>query len=441
MITPYYKSEDRAFTILNGDTFELLPQFNFKFDMIFADPPYFLSSGGISVQSGKIVCVDKGDWDKSMSQDEINDFNLKWLSLCRDKLKENGTIWISGTYHNIFSVANCLTQLGYKILNVITWAKTNPPPNISCRYFTYSTEFIIWARKSEKVAHYYNYDLMKHINGDKQMTDVWRLPAIAPWEKACGKHPTQKPLSVLSRIIMASTKPGAWILDPFAGSSTTGIAANLLGRRFLGIEREEEFAAISKARSKEIDDIDNYVGFRKKIQDIVKAEDTQTDCFACCEPLPIEYLSFLDGEMKEKTVEPIRWVFNWLFMKTIVKKEQNIGLLPVIYENSDVLILGAKLLKNENLETAKANRFWKVISNKYNGGHKFYDKIDKISCLKRNRLALWDVFQPDGRKNDIDTFILQHSQIKELIVFGKGVFRYYKPSEAIKKKVRIMDGL
>ena len=97
MITPYYKSEDRAFTILNGDTFELLPQFNFKFDMIFADPPYFLSSGGISVQSGKIVCVDKGDWDKSMSQEEINDFNLKWLSLCREKLKDNGTIWISGT--------------------------------------------------------------------------------------------------------------------------------------------------------------------------------------------------------------------------------------------------------------------------------------------------------------------------------------------------------
>ena len=441
MITPYYKSEDRAFTILNGDTFELLPQFNFKFDMIFADPPYFLSSGGISVQSGKIVCVDKGDWDKSMSQDEINDFNLKWLSLCRDKLKENGTIWISGTYHNIFSVANCLTQLGYKILNVITWAKTNPPPNISCRYFTYSTEFIIWARKSEKVAHYYNYDLMKHINGDKQMTDVWRLPAIAPWEKACGKHPTQKPLSVLSRIIMASTKPGAWILDPFAGSSTTGIAANLLGRRFLGIEREEEFAAISKARSKEIDDIDNYVGFRKKIQDIVKAEDTQTDCFACREPLPIEYLSFLEDEKTDKTIEPIHWGFNWLIMRSTDLNEDSCDVPPVIYDNSEILILGAKLLKNEKLETSKTNSFWREISKRYNYGHKFYDKIDKINCLKRNNLALWDVFQPNGKKNDIDTFLSQNPQIKEIIVFGKGVFRYYKPSEAIKKKVRIMDGL
>ena len=268
MITPYYKSEDRAFTILNGDTFELLPQFNFKFDMIFADPPYFLSSGGISVQSGKIVCVDKGDWDKSMSQAEINNFNMKWLSLCREKLKDNGTIWISGTYHNIFSVANCLTQLGYKILNVITWAKTNPPPNISCRYFTYSTEFIIWARKSEKVAHYYNYDLMKHINGDKQMTDVWRLPAIAPWEKTCGKHPTQKPLSLMSRIILASTKKGDKILDPFCGSGTTGIAANLLERKFVGIEREREYVEMSKRRRQEIENPITAESYRTRIKDI-----------------------------------------------------------------------------------------------------------------------------------------------------------------------------
>lgn len=294
MIKPYYRSPNHTFNLLHGDTFELLPQFTFKFDMIFADPPYFLSSGGISIQSGKVVCVDKGNWDKSMSQEEINNFNMRWLSLCREKLKDNGTIWISGTYHNIFSVANSLTQLGYKILNVITWAKTNPPPNISCRYFTYSTEFIIWARKSKKVPHYYNYKLMKHINDNKQMTDVWRMPAIAPWEKSCGKHPTQKPLALLSRIIMASTKPGAWILDPFAGSGTTGIAANLLGRRFLGIEREEEFAAMSKARSIEIGSMETYGTYRRKIPDIVKAEDTQADCFACQEPLPIEELPIYD---------------------------------------------------------------------------------------------------------------------------------------------------
>ena len=249
----YYQSAENDFTLLHGDCFELLQQFDFKFDMIFADPPYFLSSGGISVQSGKVVCVDKGDWDKSMSPEDISTFNMKWLSLCREKLKDNGTIWISGTYHNIFSVANCLTQLGYKILNVITWAKTNPPPNISCRYFTYSTEFIIWARKSAKVAHYFNYTLMKELNGGKQMTDVWQLPAIGKWEKSCGKHPTQKPLSVLARLIQASTKPGSWILDPFSGSATTGIAANLLGRRYLGIEKEEEFLAMSKARREELE--------------------------------------------------------------------------------------------------------------------------------------------------------------------------------------------
>ena len=296
MLKSYHKSPNHDFNLLHGDTFELLPQFNFKFDMIFADPPYFLSSGGISVQSGKVVCVDKGDWDKSMSQEEIDAFNLKWLSLCREKLKDNGTIWISGTNHNIFSVANCLTQLGFKILNVITWAKTNPPPNISCRYFTYSTEFIIWARRSSKVAHYYNYDLMKHINDNKQMTDVWRLPAIAPWEKTCGKHPTQKPLSVLSRIILASTKPDAWILDPFSGSGTTGIAANLLGRRFLGIEREEEFLTMSKARRIEINRLDTFYKYRDKISDIVKYQEMQTDIFLCCEPILSDPLPFLDDD-------------------------------------------------------------------------------------------------------------------------------------------------
>lgn len=268
MLKSYFKSPDRAFTLLHGDCTELLKQFDFKFDMIFADPPYFLSNGGISLQNGKVVCVDKGDWDKGGTPEHIDSFNREWISLCRNKLKDNGTIWISGTYHNIFSVANILTELGFKILNVITWAKTNPPPNISCRYFTYSTEFIIWARKSKKVAHYYNYDLMKQVNENKQMTDVWRLPAIAPWEKKCGKHPTQKPLAVLSRIILASTQKGAWILDPFTGSSTTGIAANLLERRFLGIDKEEEFLNISRNRKHEIEDLRTFASYRKKVKDI-----------------------------------------------------------------------------------------------------------------------------------------------------------------------------
>jgi site-specific DNA-methyltransferase (adenine-specific) len=162
--------------------------------------------------------------------------------------------------------------LGYKILNVITWAKTNPPPNISCRYFTYSTEFIIWARKKEKVAHYYNYELMKHINDDKQMTDVWRLPAIAPWEKSCGKHPTQKPLSLMSRIVLASTKKGDLVLDPFCGSGTTGIATNLLGRDFVGIEREREYVEMSQRRRQEIDNPLTVESYRTRIKDINFAE-------------------------------------------------------------------------------------------------------------------------------------------------------------------------
>ena len=268
MISSYYKSPDRAFTLLHGDCFKLLHEFDFKFSCIFADPPYFLSNGGMSVQSGKIVSVNKGEWDKGKSQEEMMEFNMEWLGLCRDKLKDNGTIWISGTYHNIFSVANCLTELGYKILNVVTWAKTNPPPNISCRYFTYSTEFIIWARKSEKKPHYFNYDLMKQINGDKQMTDVWHLPAIARWEKSCGKHPTQKPLALLARILMASTKPGEWVLDPFCGSSTTGISANLLDRRYLGIDQEQKYLEISKNRREELEDQQTYQMYRSKIKDI-----------------------------------------------------------------------------------------------------------------------------------------------------------------------------
>lgn len=250
---PYYKSPCNDFTLIQGDCVETLSKFRFGFDMVFADPPYFLSGGGISCQSGKVVCVDKGDWDKPTTPEEMDAFNLRWLSAVRDHMKDNAAIWISGTHHNIFSVQQQLLKLGFKILNVITWAKTNPPPNISCRYFTYSTEFIIWARKSKKVPHYFNYDLMKQLNDGRQMTDVWRLPAIAPWEKSCGKHPTQKPLGMLARLIQASTEPGAWILDPFSGSATTGVAANLLGRRYLGLEIEDEFLAMSKARREELE--------------------------------------------------------------------------------------------------------------------------------------------------------------------------------------------
>lgn len=279
VVTSYYKSTIKDFTLIQGDCVDTLSKFDFGFDMVFADPPYFLSNGGISLQSGKVVCVDKGDWDKPTTPEQMDAFNFKWLSACREHMKENATIWISGTHHNIFSVQQQLLKLGFKILNVITWAKTNPPPNISCRYFTYSTEFIIWARKSPKVPHYFNYELMKRLNDNKQMTDVWRMPAIAKWEKSCGKHPTQKPLGVLARLIQASTVPGAWILDPFSGSATTGIAANLLGRRYLGLETDLGYLEMSKNRRIEIEDDsikNSYIRKLKKAKIIVDLDEARS---------------------------------------------------------------------------------------------------------------------------------------------------------------------
>lgn len=268
MIRPYFKSENRDFALLHGDCSKSLQELRFKFDCIFADPPYFLSNGGISYQSGQVVCVDKGDWDKPTSPEQIDDFNRRWLALCREKLSDNGSIWVSGTYHNIFSIATILKELGFKILNVVTWVKTNPPPNVSCRFFTYSTEFVIWARKHPKKPHFFNYELMRRINGGKQMTDVWHLPAIAPWEKSCGKHPTQKPLSLLIRVILASTPENGWILDPFCGSGTTGIAASLLGRRFLGIERESDYLEMARARRVELDNPNTRALYCSKIKDL-----------------------------------------------------------------------------------------------------------------------------------------------------------------------------
>jgi site-specific DNA-methyltransferase (adenine-specific) len=266
-VAPYFISKDKSFTLYKGDTMDMIPKLDVKFDMVFADPPYFLSNNGLSIQSGKIVSVNKGEWDSSNDYNYVNQFNREWLSKVRERMKEDATIWISGTIHNIFSIGQILTELDFKILNVITWEKNNPPPNFSCRFFTHSTEQIIWARKSSKVPHFYNYDLMKSINEKKQMKDVWKLPAIARWEKNCGKHPTQKPLSVLTRIILASTKPSSIILDPFAGSSTTGIAASLIGngRKFVGIDNEIDFLDLSIRRLNELGDKDKFDEILSKI--------------------------------------------------------------------------------------------------------------------------------------------------------------------------------
>lgn len=219
-----------------------------KFDMIFADPPYFLSNGGITCHAGKMVKVDKGEWDRSNGAGMNHEFNLAWLSKCQRILKPNGTIWVSGTHHIIYSVGYAMQQLGMKILNNITWEKPNPPPNLSCRYFTHSTETIIWAAKTERSKHCFNYDKMREINNGKQMKSVWSMSAPNGNEKEFGKHPTQKPVQLLERIILASTYEDDLVFDPFSGSSTTGVACINLSRRFVGCELEIDFINMSKKR-------------------------------------------------------------------------------------------------------------------------------------------------------------------------------------------------
>lgn len=268
-MTPINQCDESKFTIFNGDSMQFLQYIPDKsIDMIFADPPYFLSNGGISCKNGRMVCVDKGEWDKGGTPEYMYEFNKKWLELCQPKLKDNGTIWISGTYHNIFVVQRCLKELGYKILNYITWQKSDPAPNISCRYFTFSTELIIWARKSEKFPHKFNYETVKILNGGKQMTDVWKMPAVGLWEKTCGKHPTQKPLKLLYRIILAASNKGDTILDPFAGSCTTGIAANLLGRNFIGIDQNKEYLELGLRRRHEIENLETAEKMLRKMAEL-----------------------------------------------------------------------------------------------------------------------------------------------------------------------------
>mgnify|MGYP004443079083 CR=1 FL=1 len=243
------------FILRHGDCMHELESLNECADMIFADPPYFLSSGNGTVKIGnRYVSFDKGNWDRVRSKEEIYQFNYQWLSRCRKVLKDSGTIWVCGTYHNIYEVANCMKDLGYKILNMIVWQKSDPPKTLTDQRFNFSAEYIIWARKCEKVPHYFNYELMKAMNNGVHMPDVWKLPAPGVWEKVCGKHPTQKPLRLLYRIISASTKEGETILDPFAGSCTTGIAANLMNRRFIGIEQDSNFIELGRKRKQEISD-------------------------------------------------------------------------------------------------------------------------------------------------------------------------------------------
>lgn len=218
-------------------------------DMIFADPPYNLSNGGTSVHAGKRVRVDKGDWDVSAGPKEDFEFHFKWIEACRRVLKQDGTIWISGTYHSIYACGYALQLQDFRILNDIAWFKPNAAPNLGCRMFTASHETLLWASKSKKSRHTFNYEDMKYGNFEsdsikkpgKQMRSLWSLTTPKREEKVFGKHPTQKPEGLLDRIILASTNPGDLVLDPFSGSATTGVSALALGRKYIGIDSNESY--------------------------------------------------------------------------------------------------------------------------------------------------------------------------------------------------------
>ncbi len=255
----YFSSKN--FTLYLDESLDLLKKFpKNKFNMIFADPPYFLSNGTFTCKNGKMVDVKKADWDISESLEETVAFHKKWLTECKRILKPNGTIWVSGTYHSIYQCGLIIQELGYRILNDIVWFKPNAPPNLSCRFFTASHETLIWARKEKKLPHTFNYELMKNStwkgdrlkNPNKQMRSVWVISSTPSSEKKYGKHPTQKPIKLLKRIVLASTKEGDLILDPFTGSSTTGLVAVEYGRRFIGIDNKKEYLDLSIRRYKHI---------------------------------------------------------------------------------------------------------------------------------------------------------------------------------------------
>lgn len=242
--TPVYADPQNRVSLYKADCIDFLNRLADAnptgcVDMIFADPPYFLSNGGISCQSGKMVSVNKGAWDKSRGPDQNHEFNRKWLSACQRVLKPNGTIWVSGTAHVIYSIGFAMQQLGFKILNDITWVKPNPPPNLSCRYFTHAAETVIWAAKNSASRHLFHYHKMREVAGGKQMRSVWeRIYPPNALEKEFGKHPTQKPVELLKRILLSNTNTGDLILDPFMGSGTTGVAALQMNRKFIGVDKE-----------------------------------------------------------------------------------------------------------------------------------------------------------------------------------------------------------
>ena len=247
----------KPYRLYHGDCLEVLKTFPANsVDMVFADPPYNLSNDGFTCQAGKMVSVNKGAWDKSQGIEADYDFHLSWLNECRRVLKPNGTLWVSGTYHSIYACGHALQKLGYHILNDICWFKPNASPNLSCRFFTASHETLIWARKNKQARHTFNYLEMKE--GDysedrlkapgKQMRSVWAIPVTPQSEKSFGRHPTQKPLALMDRVVLSSTNEGDIVLDPFCGTASTGVSSIKHGRKFIGIEKENNFFELSRSR-------------------------------------------------------------------------------------------------------------------------------------------------------------------------------------------------
>ena len=220
-------------------------------DCVWTDPPYLLSNDGVTCFAGRRVSVNKGDWDRSRGMEADHEFNVEWTAACRRVLKPTGTLWVSGTLHVYPSVGMALIENEFRLLNDIVWEKPNPPPNLGCRTFTHSTEVILWASKAAKGSRHrytFNYEEMRRENGGKQMKTVWRMKAPTAVEKQFGKHPTQKPIELIKRCLRASTNEGDVVLDPFAGSGSTGVAALELGRRFIGIEIDPGFVDTSVKR-------------------------------------------------------------------------------------------------------------------------------------------------------------------------------------------------
>ena len=261
MKKPFFESE--TVKLYNDDCLKVLKSLPEKsVDMIFADPPYFLSNGGISCRAGQMVSVNKASWDKSNGFDKDFEFTHNWISESRRVLKDNGTIWISGTMHNIYQVGYSLQKNNYKLLNEISWFKPNAPPNLSCRYFAHAHETLLWARKHLKIPHHFDYQLMRKWDdkitpSGKQMRSIWHIPLTPMSEKVHGRHPTQKPLELLKRIISSSTPKNAVVLDPFVGSGTTGVVASMLGRQFIGIDKEKDFLELTMKRINSINDKNN----------------------------------------------------------------------------------------------------------------------------------------------------------------------------------------